>query len=222
MSECLNDHQSRPPMPTALAAHIPEAEHRTLQRPLNPGVAVDERPGTLVFTSIHANYRGWERQIADAFGSNSQSIAQMFLRQLSELCSREWQRDRWEPDQVELNALLGIINSIRPENELQAALAAQMIAVHFATMKLAAQTLRGGCVDKLSANTMARLASTYASQCEALDRLKGRRGRQEINVRYERHDHKHVHLEGGGAETGDQPHAPREITRRGEPVPDGE
>ncbi len=213
MSDQVECPPSRPAMPTGLAARVAEADARIEQRPLNPGVALDESPGPLWFTAPHADQESWRKQITDAFGSRSMSIAQMFLSQLSQLCSREWQRDRWEPDDVELNAVLGIVNSIRPDNELQAALAAQMVAVHLATMKVAGQALRGMVVDKLTANTMARLAATYALQCEALDRLKGRRGRQEINVRYERHDHKHVHVEGGGAQTGDQPHAPTRLAQ---------
>lgn len=202
----------KPPMPSGLKARTTEAERRVEQRPLNPGVAIDERPGPLLFTSPHSDDAAWQRQITDAFGSNSYSIAQTFLRQLGEMCSPVFMGERMVPDELELNALLGFVNSLRPENEIQAALAAQMVAVHIATMRMAAQSLRGGRVDKLSANVMSRLSSTFASQCEALDRLKGRRGRQEINVRYERHDHKHVHVGGGGFETGSQAHAPRPLT----------
>jgi len=201
----------KPSMPSGLAARAAEAERRIEQRPLNPGVVIDDEPGPLLFASPHSNDAAWQRQITDAFGSNSISIAQTFLRQLGELCSPVFAGERLVPDEIELNGLLGFINSIRPENELQAALAAQMVAVHLATMRLAAQSVRGGHVDKLSANVMARLSSTFASQCEALDRLKGRRGRQEINVRYERHEHQHVHVDRGADEFDRQPHAPMEL-----------
>jgi hypothetical protein len=209
MSDVIDVPSPRPPIFEVLARRAPEVEQRMERRLPNPGVAVDENPGPLRYTSPHNDQVTWEMQVADAFGSNSPNVAQMFLGQLAGLCSQLWQRDRWEPDPVDLNAILGIINSLQPENELQAALAAQMVAIHFATMKVSTQTLGRGLIDKASASVMARLAATYAMQCQTLERLKGRRGHQEITVRYERHDHKHVHLEGGSAENGDQPHAPR-------------
>ena len=129
--------RAKPPMPSGLNARTAEAERRIEERPLNPGLVIEDEPGALLFASPHSDVAAWQRQITDAFGSNSFSVAQTFLRQLGELCSPVVGDDRLLPDELELNGLLGFINSIRPENELQAALAAQMVAVHLATMRLA-------------------------------------------------------------------------------------
>jgi hypothetical protein len=106
------------------------------------------------------------------------------------------------PSELELNAALNIVSGVRPRNEMEAALAAQMVAIHFMTMKVSGQALGQNWIDPRSTAIAGKLARTFAMQCDTLARLRGRVGKQTIKVRYERHDHRHVHVEEGGAQNG--------------------
>ena len=107
--------------------------------------------------------------------------------------------------------ILNMIASIRPRNELEAALAAQMIAVHMMMMKTSAAALRTSWgTDPRFAATAGKLARTYAILSDTLNKGRGgrRSSKQTIIVRQEKHvhHHQHVHLGGGGPESGHQPH----------------
>lgn len=112
------------------------------------------------------------------------------------------------PSELELNAALNIVSGVRPRNEVEAALAAQMVAIHFMMMKLAGSSLTNGWIDPRNAAITGKLARTYAMQLDILGRLRGRVGKQTIRVRYERHEHRHVHVGEGGLENGTQAQAP--------------
>jgi len=53
-----------------------------------------------------------------------------------------------------------------------------------------------------------KLVRTFVMQTDALARLKGRTGKQTIKVRYERHDHQHVHVGEGALAKGTQGRTP--------------
>ena len=105
--------------------------------------------------------------------------------------------------------ILNMVSSIKPKNEMEAALAAQMVAVHMMTMAVAERCLRVyACADPHLAAVASKLARTFAMQTEALGKLKGRKtSRQKITVSYEKHEHRHVHVRRGEEEIGSQPHA---------------
>jgi len=92
---------------------------------------------------------------------------------------------------------------------MQAALAAQMVAVHLMMMEVSERCLRTyKCADPHLLSAASKLARTFAIQSETLAKLQGRKtSRQKITVSYERHEHKHVHVHGGEKEIGGQPHA---------------
>ena len=78
---------------------------------------------------------------------------------------------------------------------MEAALAAQMVAVHMLTMKTAARVMGGYGADIHTAALSAKLARTFALQWEALMRYRGksRTTRQSIAVSHEKHIHNHHH-----------------------------
>jgi hypothetical protein len=100
---------------------------------------------------------------------------------------------------------------------MQAALAAQMVAVHLMTMKVSERCLRGyGCADPNLLGVAGKLARTFAMQTDTLAKLQGREtSRQKITVSYEKHEHLHMHR--GEEEIGSQPQAAMEgrIVRNG-------
>jgi len=191
------------PLPESLRPFIDEARERHKARPPSPGVVVTPTEESYRLEAPHRDLEAWEVQIADAFGTRSYSTICVFLDQLSELCPTTFDGGGTRgPDALQLNAVLNIVNGVRPRNEMEAALALQMCAIHLMTMKMAAQGLAHGYVNPRDAAITGKLARTFAQQMDTLNRLRGRVGKQSIKVRYERHDHRHVHVGEGGLEKG--------------------
>ena len=131
---------------------------------------------------------------------------------------------RNQQDKTVLAAMIGI----RPTDEIEGMLAAQMIATHNAAMEcfrrgmLGQQTFEGRRENLNQANKLVRSFSTLL---EALNRHRGK-GQQQVRV-----EHVHVNqggqaivgaVQGGGVsrQTEDQPHAPGAITHEpGEALP---
>lgn len=192
------------------------AERRACNRPLPPGVmlapaGMDEEH----WTSPHNDSGLWTLQLADALGTRSLAVISTFMGQLESLCKRSfWDESarQWRLDENQFSAALAMVNSIRPKNEMEAALAAQMVAVHFMQMKTAAKALQYDYDPKLSA-VSSKLARTFAMQVETLRGLKGgkKATRQTITVRKELHQHVHYHDARGGGDSSAQPREPRTI-----------
>lgn len=198
-----------------------EAEPDTLRAlqslPVPPGVMFEpEGERGYLLTSPHNDLDLWEKQIAAAFGTRSTSVCRVFMGELKKLCRKDWDEaaGRWKRDETELNAALSMVNDWQPENTAQAALAAQMVAVHWMVMRLSAQALNNGhMVIETDANLAGKLSRTFAQLCETMQGLKGksRTAKQSITVKRESHHHQHIHVhrDGGGEENGGQVHEPR-------------
>ncbi len=208
----------KPPIPECLEPIAARAKSRLRQRHANPGVAVEvEKVSQFGYriVSPHSDHDSWEAMICDALGTRSVSTAKTFVHSLTKLCSQifhpiegEEGGGEWCPDELELNMILNMVTSIKPRNEMEAALAAQMVAVHLMTMKTAARALEGWGADPRAAALSAKLARTFTMQWEALMRHRGKRRttRQTITVSHEKHihHHQHVHIKGGGSQIGGQ------------------
>lgn len=195
-------------MPENLRPWVDAARERAIARPASPGVTFTEKSeGRWRIDAPHDDREAWELMICEAFGTRSHSTMWTFLDQLRGMMGERHNGEQWVPDEFAVNAALNMVNAAKPQNELEAALVAQMVAVHFMTMKAAQQHGSSSMLDPRDAAMIARLARTYAGQIETLGKLQGKVKSQNINVTYERHDHvhhhvhdeRHVHLEGGGA-----------------------
>jgi len=206
------------PVPEVLRPSIARAKTRTLARRHPPVVALDRsEPGpakwSWPFGETEEETRDWRWLILDAFGTRREAIAGCFLNSLIALCSTEWDdsREEWIPNEGELAAMLGIVNAHQPKNEAEAALAAQMAAVHLLTMKVG-KRVADYPHDTRMINAFAKLTHAGAAQFDAMVTLKGKRRstRQHITVARETHvhHHQHVHLAGGGDQTEGQPDEP--------------
>ena len=213
----------KPPMPAIMKASALKAIKRHQQRLLSPSVAIEVGKGSepYVVASPHRDSAAWEAMVCDALGTRSVITAQTFLYQLTELCSQRWhpsevegEDGRWCPDEGELNMIVNMVGSIKPRNELEAAQAAQMVAVHLMIMRLSATALSGAVVAPQDAAIAGKLARTFVMQAEGLARLRGKRSisKQTITVRQEKHvhHHQHVHVQGEAAEIRGQPHEANE------------
>lgn len=213
----------KPPMNETLRVHAEKAMARHAKRHVNPGVDVHVEKVAkdgYVLASPHSDHDAWVAMICDAFGTRSEATAKVFAHQLTKLCSQNWHppenpddpeaRGEWCPDETELNTILNFVAGVKPRNEMQAALAAQMCAVHMMTMRASEEAINRGMLDSRTAAIAGKLARTFVMQMDALGRAKGRKTtRQHIRVSYEKHEHKHVHVDRGDGDFGGQPREAR-------------
>lgn len=208
---------TKPKMPAPIREQAERAVERHMRRPAMPSFSVIKDADGWCFQSPYDGEDGdhWFALLCEGFGTRSQKTVQTFLDQLADLCPTRFDDAAgiWAPDEDQLVAAVQIVRSLAPRNEAEACLAAQMVAVHMAAMKVGKHIGRMSWPDERSSATLSKLARTYAQQMETMQRVKGKRSstRQKITVKYERHDHKHVHMhqEGGAANSGGQPHATR-------------
>ncbi len=200
------------PEPTAeLREWETAAERRAYARPHPPGIMLEPTGlGDEHWTAPHSDVELWTLQLADAFGTRSRAVVATFMGQLEALCGNDhWDEtvQQWRLDENQLSAALAVVSSVKPRNEMEASLAAQMVAVHLLTMKLAARSIKYD-YDTRTAAAAGKLARTFTLQLEALQSLRGRKptARQSIKVRKELHQHVHYHR--GGDESERQPHGP--------------
>jgi hypothetical protein len=205
---------------------VEEAKERLAARPFAPALLLEPvSDNEFEVCSPHSDLAAWEVQMAAAFGTRSFATFETFIAQLRDLCDEAWDEGsrRWKPSEAQLNAAVNIINGSRPENELQAALAAQMVASHWMAMRLSSKALHYPG-DERTASAASRVMRAFAQQAETLSKLQGKstQSKQEITVRQEKHvhHHQHVHLGGGEQAIGGQPYEPGRATeggRAGEP-----
>lgn len=190
-----------------------QARAKAQARPYPPGIILepagyDEEH----WTAPHNDTDLWNLQLADAFGTRSQAVISTFMNQIGALCGNSSWDDaarQWRLDENEFSAILAIVASIRPRNEIEAALAAQMTAIHIMQMKCAANALKYSS-DNRSASVAGKLARTFVQQIDALQRLRApnRTKRQSIKVKKELHQHVHYHNARGDKNPEPQPHGP--------------
>ncbi|CAO4157300.1 hypothetical protein [Methylorubrum extorquens] len=116
--------------------------------------------------------------LMNALGTASVPFMEGLLRQITNVASHGPQ-----PDEANINFVLAAVNGIEPRDELEAMLAAQMAAVHLATMTFARRLAH---VDNLPQQDSAKrafnkLARTFTAQVEALKRYRST-GQQTVRV----------------------------------------
>ena len=207
--------RNKPKMPAKLRAQAATAIKRHQSRPITPEVAVTVDDGGWSLTSPYSNLDdlSWAALLFEAFGTRQRAVADVFINHLARLCSTAWDGTVWRPDEGELQAAIAIVRSVAPKNESQAALAAQAVAIHFTTMKVATNLAGRSAPDARTVAALASLGKAFSQQLETMQKLQGKRtSRQRITVKNERHihNHQHVHVTGGGEEIGGQPHEANE------------
>jgi hypothetical protein len=120
-------------------------------------------------------------------GSTNEDFQHGFIRQLVNISSKGS-----EPDGEATGFAVAVVNSIEPQNELEAMLAAQMVAIHNASMTMARRLAH---IDNTTQQDSAeralnKLTRTYAMQLQALRKYRSG-GKQQVTV-------KHVHVNEGG------------------------
>ena len=180
--------------PTARESASLEANRlrRRSGRP-RPRIKVEnEEPGQVSISPDHEDSSLASSLLRETFGTQSHDFFCGILLQLAAL-----NKSNGEVSEADLNFMLAGINGIKPRDETEAMLAAQMTAIHVATMKVARHLANADTIPKQDSaqNALSKLARTYASQMETLKKYRTG-GQQKMTV-----EHIHVH-QGGQAIVG--------------------
>jgi hypothetical protein len=138
-------------------------------------------------------------RLMEALGTKDLDFMGGILRQLGDVV-----RHGAIVDERELNFMLSVIKSVKPRDEMECMLAAQMAAVHMASMRLARRLAHVEDIQQQDSAERAfnKLARTFTNQMEALKRYRTG-GEQKVTVQ-------HVSVsEGGQAIVGNVTQTPR-------------
>ena len=154
-----------------------------------PPMTVDESGLIPEMLVDHTDPEVGQRLIMEAIGSSSIDFYLGFMTQLANAAS-----EGNDVDARNLNFMLSVIGGIKPKDQMEAMLAAQMAAVHMATLKTARRLGCSTSIEHLDSSERAlnKLARTFTTQMEALNRYRGK-GQQKMTV-----EHVHVHVHEGG------------------------
>ena len=175
----------------------------------------------------HSDEEGHRFRLADAFGTRSMEFVDAMLKGVgmaTEDHSASKDFGPGSPDQLAFNAALAVIDGVRPKDEVEAMLAANMAVANITLLELVARTraaiaghlYQGNGLKRLDVlgNLTNKFMRTFAIQIEALAR-KRRKGEQTVTVR-----HLHIHA-GGQAVVGNVTHRGGGVTKI-EQRPNGE
>lgn len=200
-----------------------EAIREMENRPCAPRVLIQKTDTGWDFVSPYRDEDRdrWTALLFQAFGTRHGAIMDHFMEVLTRLLPHNhWDEEGrfWFPDQGAFDAMIAIIHSLKPENEAQAAYAAQLVALHFVSMKLA-ESPAHSYWDPRTTALLCRTVQAYGDGLERFARLQGRlkprHVNQTIQVVYVDNRDQRALATGGGPDFGGQPHG----TARGETIP---
>ena len=149
----------------------------------------DEAPGQVRVVKDNGAIRA-KFDLIDTFGASDFDAAFNLLVQVSSLVTL----DNEDESKIEtINRLIALLAGINPTDNMEAMLAAQMVATHTMIMDcskralLQTQTFEG---KNMNLNQVNKLMRTYTTQMEALNKHRGK-GQQKMTV-------EHVHVGEGG------------------------
>lgn len=171
--------------------------------PLRPFLTPeDQGDGTTQLAPPHSDRAGHSAWVMSLLGTTSPSFVQANLDSLNAATSGRGKAKPSDPA-LGVNAALAMLGAIDPQNELEGALAAQMVGCHNLSMEMLCRASTTDSVDhlKLYGDMAVKMQRTFTAQVEALARLRGK-GQQTVRV-----EHVTVHP-GAQAIVGDVHHHP--------------
>ncbi|MGO8839721.1 MAG: hypothetical protein ACLQF1_00880 [Methyloceanibacter sp.] len=165
---------------------------RKKRTPPSPSLKVSKKGQVAEVSLDHPEPGTGQLLLMHALGSTDPAFVNGLLTQLANASSKG--RDT---DESGLNFMLSVVKAIEPKDEVETMIAAQMAAIHVATMTFARRLNHVENIPQQDSAERAfnKLARTFASQVEALKRYRTG-GEQKVTV-----EHVHVH-EGGQAIVG--------------------
>ena len=153
---------------------------RQKRKPLAPRLTLKNTGNTTEVSTDHPMPTLGHTLLMQAIGVSDPVLFDTLLSQLINVGTQGQ-----KPDERAVNALLAMIRAVEPKDEVEAMLAAQMAAVHTATLTMAR---RLNHVDTIAqqdsaSNAFNKLARTFAVQLEALKRYRTG-GEQRVTVQH--------------------------------------
>lgn len=182
----------------ALKQHIA----RVAAAPTAPRLKVTQGEKAPTFGMDHPDKLLASALLMEALGTVSVDFVNGLVAQLANVDARGS-----EIDEGRLNFLLSVVKDIKPKDQLEAMLAAQMAVVHVTMLRFTRQLADAETLQQQDSaeRTLNKLARTYLMQMEALKRYRTG-GEQKVTVQ-------HVSVsEGGQAIVGNVTQGPREAT----------
>ena len=228
------DAAAKPYQPTPADAEAFKAYMAARKKAAPRLKVVPDAQGAEHITVDHPNEALGQIALMKAIGTTDDGFLAGLVKQLVDAGSQGP-----APDESGINFMLAVVKGIEPRDQVEAMLAAQMAAVHNATMTFARRLAHVDNIPQQDSaqNAFNKLARTFAAQMSALKEYRSK-GEQKMTVQ-------HVHVaEGGQAIVGNvnapaegvgarkkpevQPHAlayapgiemPREVEKEREKVP---
>jgi hypothetical protein len=174
------------PKPQETAVLAAALERRRARAPV-PRFKVERKGESTKLAIDHPHPETGGILLMEALGTASPEFVNPFISQLANATSKGQ-----APDADGLNFMLAVVNGIEPRDEIEAMLAAQMAAVHMATMTFARRLNNVENIPQQDSaeRTFNKLARTFTTQMEALKRYRTG-GQQKVTV-------EHVHVHSGG------------------------
>jgi hypothetical protein len=174
------------PKPSEHAAMDSQISRRSEQK-LAPRMKVTNKNGDTKLSPDHPEGGLAQTLLMEAVGTSNPDFLEGILRQLANAASQGQ-----DVDERQLNFLLAVVAGIEPRDQIEGMLAAQMAAIHMATMTFAHRLANVNNIPRQDSAERAfnKLARTFTSQMEALNRHRGK-SQQKMTV-------KHVHVHDGG------------------------
>jgi hypothetical protein len=140
-----------------------------------PRLTIAKSESGLSITTEHRDELAGKALVMEAIATTDVDFFAGFLNQLAEAGG--------EVDEQQLNFLLAVVKGIKPRDQMEAMLAAQMAAVHTATMKLSRGLAEADNLDHRDSaeRTFNKLTRTFVTQMEALKRYRAG-GEQTVTV----------------------------------------
>ncbi len=175
-TDVATDYELKPEERTQVLAHV----ERRKQKPTAPKVTVTSKAGVVHIAMDHPVQTIGQTLLMQSLGVTDLTFYNALLSQLINVTSTGS-----NADEQGLNAALAMVRAIQPQDEAEAMLAAQMAAVHLATMKFARRINHVENVGQQDSavNAFNKLARTYAGQLEALKRYRTG-GEQRVTVQH--------------------------------------
>jgi len=159
-------------------------------------VKLTEKDGKRVIGVPHDDIDGFAYHYRETFGTGSLHFADRQLSLITTVLGAE-------SNEADMNAALAFVGGQQPADEVEAALAVQMVGTHEASMRLLATALASKHIDVAERyiNMATKMQRTFTAQVEAMKRYRSS-GEQTIRVQ-----HQNVTVESGGqAVVGDVRH----------------
>jgi hypothetical protein len=141
-----------------------------------PRLKVAKSESGISYTTEHKDDLAGSALIMEAIATTDADFFEGFVGQLAKAGGGQ-------PNEHQLNFMLSVVKGIKPRDQLEAMLAAQMAAVHSATMKFSRSLADADCLEHRDSaeRTLNKLMRTFVCQLEALKRYRAG-GEQTVTV----------------------------------------